>query len=199
MKSRKIPHLSIMPATGKNGNRVDDALTYISNYLNERSIASTEILDPSELDLREDGQFNAQPGRHARSMMKRIRSSVGVLIVAPEFNGEYPGHVKSLINFLYDEWNHKPVAISTVSSERFSSVQVIKSLQFALWKVNSWTLPVSFQVPEQRIPSRNSDLDILLSGSPAPAVSPSDPGFHQVFDSYCNKYIQLCTRIEYAV
>jgi NAD(P)H-dependent FMN reductase len=199
MKPRKIPHLSIIPATGKNGYRNDDALTYISNYLKERNIASTEILDPSELDLKEDGHFRTNPGRHVRSVIKRIRSSVGVLIVAPEFEGEYPSHVKSLIDFLYEEWDHKPVAISTVSSDMFSRTQVIKSLRFALWKINSWTVPVSFRVPEQKIPSRNTDFDFMLSESTPAGSNPSESNFHEVFDNYCSKYLQLCTKVEYAV
>ena len=47
---------------------------------------------------------------------------------------------------MYDEWHHKPVAISTVSSGAFAGTQVITSLQFILWKMKALTVTAMFPV-----------------------------------------------------
>ena len=51
---------------------------------------------------------------------------------------------------MYDEWYHKPVAISTVSDGSFGGTQVITSLQFTLWKMKAWTVPAMFPVAKVR-------------------------------------------------
>ncbi len=90
------------------------------------------------------------------------------------------------------------MAISTVSDDE-SKHQVISSLQFALWKVNSWTLPVSFAVPDMPEANRSSDILHPDHQSRQATIPVEESEFQQVFNNYCNKYIQLCTRIEYAV
>ena len=78
----------------------------------------------------------------------RIQSADGVLIVTPEYNGGYPASLKNVVDLLYSEWDHKPVAISTVSDGIFGGTQVITSLQFSLWKIGAWTIPAMFPVPK---------------------------------------------------
>ena len=193
-----MPHISIIPAMETSDPANNGAVTYIKNYLQQHHLASTEVLDFEHLNFgRQFGQPMAKPSREVKKLVRKIRSSEGILIVTPEFNGEYPNNLKNMIDFLYEEWNHKPVAISTVSDDFTNHSQIIKSLQFSLWKVNSWTLPVSFQVPDQ-IASRSTDLSIQSSVSHR--MQPEQEAeFQQVFNNYCNKYIQLCTRVQYAV
>jgi NAD(P)H-dependent FMN reductase len=47
---------------------------------------------------------------------------------------------------LYDEWFHKPVAISTVSTGSFGGSQALITLQFVLWKMHAWTVPALFPI-----------------------------------------------------
>jgi NAD(P)H-dependent FMN reductase len=72
----------------------------------------------------------------------------GVIIVTPEYNGGYPASIKNVIDLLYDEWFHKPIAISTVSDGIFGGTQVITSLLFTLWKIRAWVIPAMFPVRE---------------------------------------------------
>jgi NAD(P)H-dependent FMN reductase len=197
MRTSKMPHISIIPAIENSGkNNHHPAVTYIKNYLQEKQLASAEVLDPGVLQL--PGLATKRKGRELKAMVKKIKSSSGIFIVTPEFNGEYPEPLKHMIDFLYDEWDHKPVAISTVQNDKRQHAQVIKSLQFSLWKVNSWTVPVSFAVSEHSVASHSTDLSIQSSQSQG-AADPREMEFNQVLDNYCHKYIQLCTRIQYAV
>jgi NAD(P)H-dependent FMN reductase len=68
--------------------------------------------------------------------------------VTPEYNGGYPASIKNVIDLLYKEWYHKPVAISTVSDGSFGGNQALISIQFVLWKMKAWTVPALFPVPE---------------------------------------------------
>ncbi|HQU99808.1 MAG TPA: FMN reductase, partial [Bacteroidia bacterium] len=52
-----------------------------------------------------------------------------------------------VVDLLYSEWYHKPVAISTVSDGSFGGSQVITSLQFVLWKMKAITVPAMFPNP----------------------------------------------------
>jgi NAD(P)H-dependent FMN reductase len=51
-----------------------------------------------------------------------------------------------VIDLLYEEWYHKPIAMATVSSGVFGGMQVITSLQFSLWKIRACTVPAMFPV-----------------------------------------------------
>jgi NAD(P)H-dependent FMN reductase len=194
MKSRKMPHISIIPAIENSGEKDQPAVNYIKNYLQEQQLASAEVLDPGAFQA----LSSAKKNRSVKAIVKKLRSSSGIFVVAPEFNGEYPDPLKHMIDFLYDEWDHKPVAISTVHTDRRHHAQVIKSLQFSLWKVNSWTVPVSFSVSEHSVASHSTDLSVQSSQSQV-IRDPREMEFNEVLNNYCNKYIQLCTRVQYAV
>jgi NAD(P)H-dependent FMN reductase len=42
-----------------------------------------------------------------------VRGFDAFVIVSPEYNHGYPGHVKNALDALYPAWNHKPVAFVT--------------------------------------------------------------------------------------
>ena len=93
-------------------------------------------------------QYQASPSSGAVDFADRIQTSDGVIIVTPEYNGGYPASIKNVIDLLYKEWYHKPVAISTVSDGTFGGNQALISIQFVLWKMEAWTVPALFPVPE---------------------------------------------------
>ena len=87
------------------------------------------------------------PGEKVLEFAGKIKNASGVLIVTPEYNGGYPASLKNAIDLLYDEWHHKPIAISTVSNGPFGGSQVITSLQFSLWKIRAMVVPAMFPDP----------------------------------------------------
>jgi NAD(P)H-dependent FMN reductase len=87
------------------------------------------------------------PAENVLEFASKIKSSEGIIIVTPEYNGGYPASLKNAIDLLYEEWRHKPIAIVTVSSGPFGGSQALVSLQFTLWKMMAWTIPAMFSVP----------------------------------------------------
>ena len=140
---------------------------YFKNYLEENKLATVEILDLKKYNFPlfdERLKYQKSPSASVVDFAARIKSSDGIIIVTPEYNGGYPASLKNVTDLLYDEWYHKPVAISTVSDGNFGGAQVLTSLQFSLWKMRAWTVPARFPVPnitdtfdENGLPAENKD------------------------------------------
>jgi len=148
-----MPQISIISSsvrTGRNSHRV---ALYFKKYLEENQLATVEILDLHAYNFPlfdERLRFQKTPSPAVLEFAEKIKSSEGVLIITPEYNGGYPASLKNVVDLLYDEWHRKPIAISTVSDGIFGGTQVITSLQFSLWKIRAWTVPAMFPVPKVR-------------------------------------------------
>lgn len=144
----RIAILSASVRTGRNSHRV---ALYFKNYLEANKLATVEILDLAAYQFplfEERLKFQPNPSADVLEFADKIKSADGVLIVTPEYNGGYPASLKNVVDLLYEEWHRKPVAISTVSDGIFGGSQVITALQFSLWKMRAWTVPVMFPVPK---------------------------------------------------
>ncbi len=124
---------------------------YFKNYLEENKLATVVMLDLNEYHFplfEERLRLQKDPPAAALDFAEKIKNADGIIIVTPEYNGGYPASLKNAIDLLYNEWYHKPVAISTVSEGSFGGTQAITSLQFSLWKMRAWTVPAMFPVPD---------------------------------------------------
>lgn len=143
-------HISIISSSIRTGRKSHRVALYFKNYLEAKNIATVEILDLNEYNFplfEERLQYQNPPLPGAIDFGNRIKTSDGVIIVTPEYNGGYPASLKNAIDLLYNEWYHKPVAISTISDGSFAGSQVLTSLQFSLWKMKAWTVPAMFRIP----------------------------------------------------
>lgn len=122
---------------------------FFQKFIQNQGLDQPEILDLMEhqfplFDQRLSKMKNPKPEWIAFS--DRINRADGVIIVTPEYNGGYPASLKNVIDFMYKEWYRKPMAIATVSDGQYGGTQVIQSLQFSLWKIGAWTVPVRYHV-----------------------------------------------------
>ena len=148
-----MPHIAIISSSvrlERNSHRVS---MYFKNYLQNNELATAEILDLKALNFslfEERLRLQKNPATNVVAFAEKIKAADGVLIVTPEYNGGYPASLKNVVDLMYDEWQRKPVAISTVSDGIFGGTQVIISLQFSLWKIKAWTVPSMFPVARVR-------------------------------------------------
>ena len=146
-----MPHISILSASVRTGRHSHRVALYFKKYVEENKLATVEVLDLNEYQFpvfNERLKFQPNPSPQVVEFAAKIKSSDGVIIVTPEYNGGYPASLKNVVDLLYDEWHRKPIAISTVSDGSFGGTQVITSLQFTLWKIRAWTVPAMFPVPK---------------------------------------------------
>jgi NAD(P)H-dependent FMN reductase len=145
-----MDNIAIISSSVRRGRKSHRVALYFKKYLEEKKLATVELLDLYEYNFPlfdERLRFQQSPSTTVLDFAGKIKSAAGVIIITPEYNGGYPASIKNVIDLLYDEWHHKPVAISTVSDGNFGGTQVIISLQFSLWKMRAWTVTAMFPVP----------------------------------------------------
>jgi NAD(P)H-dependent FMN reductase len=143
-------HIAIISCSVREGRKSHRVSLYFQNYLTENKLATTEIIDLKEYKFPIfEGTLKTliNPAENVLEFAEKIKSSDGIIMVTPEYNGGYPAGLKNAIDLLYEEWKHKPIAIATVSSGPFGGSQALVSLQFTLWKMMAWTIPAMFSVP----------------------------------------------------
>ena len=143
-------HISIISSSIREGRKSHNVSLYFQNYLIENKLATTDIIDLKAYNFpifESTLKTMNNPAENILEFAEKIKSSDGIIIVTPEYNGGYPASLKNAIDLLYEEWKHKPIGIVTVSSGPFAGSQALVSLQFTLWKMMAWTIPAMFSVP----------------------------------------------------
>lgn len=146
-----MPHIVIISASVRTGRKSHRVALYFQNFLLKQNLATVEILDLNVYQFPvfiERLKYQPNPSPDVIDFSEKIKKADGVIIVTPEYNGGYPASIKNVIDLLYDEWFHKPIAITTVSDGSFGGTQVITSLLFTLWKIRAWVIPAMFPVPK---------------------------------------------------
>ncbi len=83
--------------------------------------AEFEIVDLAEINLPMYDEpvppkANKYENEHAKKWSAKIAEADGYVWVAPEYNHAMPGVLKNAIDYLYYEWNKKPVAFVSYGS-----------------------------------------------------------------------------------
>jgi NAD(P)H-dependent FMN reductase len=144
-----MQHIIIISSSIRMERKSHRVALYFEKYLRENKLATTEILDLKSYNFpifEERLKFQKEPLPQTLEFANKIIASDGVIIITPEYNGSFPASLKNAIDLLYDEWFHKPIAISTVSVGVFGGSQALISLQFVLWKIKALTVPATFPV-----------------------------------------------------
>jgi NAD(P)H-dependent FMN reductase len=144
-----MTQISIISSSVRDGRKSHRVALYLKDFINEHDLAHTEILDLKDFNFPiflERLRLQKDPTDLMYDFADKIKESDGIIIVTPEYNGSIPASLKNVIDFLYDEWHHKPIAIATVSSGDFGGSQALTSLQFTLWKMHAFTVSKVFQV-----------------------------------------------------
>jgi len=144
------PHIVIISASVREGRKSHRLALYFKKFVEEKNLASVEIADLNEYQFpvfSERLMFQKNPSEKVLDFSNRIKRASGVIIVTPEYNGGYPASLKNAVDLLYDEWQHKPIAIAMASNGIFGGTQVITSLLFSLWKIHAIVVPAMFPTP----------------------------------------------------
>lgn len=143
-----MPHIVIISASVRTGRVSHRVALYLQNYIAEQTMFTQELLDLNVYQFpvfEERLQYQKNPDAKVLEFADKIMKADGVIIVTPEYNGGYPASLKNVIDLLYKEWHHKPLAIATCSDGPFGGTQVITSLAFSFWKIGAWLVPGKFQ------------------------------------------------------
>lgn len=87
----------------------------LASHASEFGDTELDLIDLAEVDLPffdEDipPGFDQYRNAHTLAWAERIAAADGFVWVSPEYNHSYNAALKNAIDYLYKEWNHKPLA-----------------------------------------------------------------------------------------
>jgi NAD(P)H-dependent FMN reductase len=118
MPENKLNIQVILGSTRK-GRKGDLVANWVTDSLNQRDDMTAELVDLAEYTLPffdepmspmgiKDGEYSSD---EAKRWSEKISEADGYVIITPEYNHSYPGVLKNALDYLYYEWNDKPVYV----------------------------------------------------------------------------------------
>lgn len=88
---------------------------WVKTIADESKEAEFSIVDLAEINLPlldepKPPMAGGYQNDHTKAWANTIAGFDGFIVVTPEYNHGYPAALKNAFDFLYAEWNHKPVA-----------------------------------------------------------------------------------------
>lgn len=95
---------------------------WIYQIIKDNQSADVKLLDLAKIDLPimdepESPMKRNYQHQHTKAWSKQIQSLDGFVMVTPEYNHSVSPVLKNAIDYLYYEWNYKPVAFISYGSE----------------------------------------------------------------------------------
>lgn len=119
--------LPVLLGTGREGRASEAAAHFVMTELAKTGV-QTALFDVRELVTPATvGRGRLDP-RTQPWQVAMLRAD-GLVIVTPEYNHGYPGELKIVMDSLYAEYAHKPVALCGVSMGPFAGVRVVEQLR----------------------------------------------------------------------
>lgn len=118
--------IPVILGTNRKGRSSYNVANFILNQLKTKGV-DTQLFDVKEFNFPQ-GNY----GKDLKTQFPEYRDAVidadGLVIVTPEYNHGYPGPLKTLLDMLSKEYNHKAVGLVGVSSGSFGGSRVIESM-----------------------------------------------------------------------
>ena len=146
-----MPHFEIISSSVRNGRKTHRVALFFEQFITENNLGTASVIDLKAYDFpvfEERLKYLENPDEKVLEFTEKIKKADGVIIATPEYNGGYPASLKNVIDLLFEEWHRKPIGLATVSAGAFGGMQVLRGLQFTLWKMRAWVVPASFPVPK---------------------------------------------------
>jgi NAD(P)H-dependent FMN reductase len=111
-----MPKIMIIAGSTRPGRFNVQPATWIAELAKQETKADIDFVDLTELNLPFLNEANPpssgvheQP--HTIAWAKRVAEADGFVFVTPEYNHSYSPALKNAIDYLYGEWNYKPLAL----------------------------------------------------------------------------------------
>lgn len=126
--------IPLVLGTNREGSNSSRASGFLLEELEKRGDIETKFFDVGEFDFPKNNY-----GQDTKDQFPEWRDAVtksdGLIIVAPEYNHGYPGPLKTLLDTLLPEYNHKAVGIAGVSAGAWGGTRVIENLIPVLYEL----------------------------------------------------------------
>jgi len=148
------PYIPILLGTYRKGRQSLKVAQWILARMQDRDRLKTELIDLETYRLpilEERFDHMEQPPSNLQLFCERLSQADGVLIVAPEYKGSYPGILKNALDYLPSQaWEHKPVGICTVSASPFGGINCLAQLRLLSLALGGLPIPDPFPIGQVR-------------------------------------------------
>ncbi|MCB9232384.1 MAG: NAD(P)H-dependent oxidoreductase [Bacteroidia bacterium] len=148
MKNR----ITLILGTTRQHNESQKVARYLLEKIEAAQLFEVDYLDLAQIDLPlldERLTHHPQPPRDLVIWNEKIGQARGILIVAPEYKGSYPGSLKNFFDFLpQGAFRYKPVGVSTVSSGAYGGVNCLAQLRLLALSMGGLPIPDDLRVPQ---------------------------------------------------
>lgn len=120
-------YIPIILGTAREGRNSEKVARYVYEEVKKRGDVETELLDVRDFRLPATDSTGAS--ETAKRFAEKVKHADGFIIVSPEYTHGYPGELKMMLDMLYQEYNHKPVAFCGVSMGGLGGARVVEQLR----------------------------------------------------------------------
>ncbi|MEJ7768644.1 MAG: NAD(P)H-dependent oxidoreductase [Chitinophagaceae bacterium] len=132
-------NLKIIIASTRPGRKAPAVASWITAITRQHPDFNVEVLDLATINL----PFLDEPNHpmmqkyqhdHTRNWSRTIDAADAIIMVTAEYNHSFPAPLKNALDFLYKEWNYKPVAFVSYGgiAAGTRAVQMLKQVVTAL-------------------------------------------------------------------
>lgn len=114
--------VKVIIGSTREGRFGDKPATWVAKLLTEQGI-SAEVLDLRDFDMpffneAETPSYKSKPYAHPAVVRwtEKINEGDAYIVIAPEYNHGYPAVLKNAMDYVYQEWNNKPIAFVAYGS-----------------------------------------------------------------------------------
>ena len=144
-----MPTIPIILGSTRRDRQSVKVARFILSRLQKREGVQTELLDLAEYNfpiMEERLHHRDDPPPRLQEFADKIAGSDSFIIVTPEYNHGYPGVLKNALDYLYEEYERKPVGIVTVSAGGFGGIRCREQLRLVLLAMGALPIPEDFPV-----------------------------------------------------
>lgn len=123
MTNNTILHIKVIAGSTREGRFSDKAATWIAEEIKKQEGVAVEMLDLRDYDMPffnepSSPSFKQEPYKNeaVARFTKKIEEGDAFVIVTPEYSHGTSGVLKNALDWVYQEWNNKPVAFVSYGS-----------------------------------------------------------------------------------
>lgn len=141
----------VLSASIRRGRKSHNVAKYLEQVISNDFKHDVEIFDLKEANFplfEERLSHLEDPKEEYVAYANTIETCDALIVVCPEYNGDYPASFKNAFDFLYTQYEDKPVGIFSVSAGNLGGSQVMQKLWTLYTKVKAYVVGPGVYIPK---------------------------------------------------
>lgn len=146
------PHVLIVVTSTRPSRNADAVAEWVIGELSARDDLTVTVADLRDLGL----PLLDEPGHpsdgvylhdHTKRWSALVDAAAGFVFVVPEYNRGAPGSLKNALDFLYHEWQHKPVGFVSYSGGASGGIRAVEMAKMTMTTLSMLPIPAMVNLP----------------------------------------------------